>query len=78
MEALDHCPDERPGGEVLTGSAFGILGILLQKPFLDLFICIYTHHDPVFFVDHINDLVQHCSIVGHVLGFCRKYPGKER
>jgi hypothetical protein len=27
-KALHHCPDQGAGGEVLSGSAFGIFGVL--------------------------------------------------
>jgi hypothetical protein len=46
----------------------------LQDPFVDFSFCIHTHHDPDFFVDHVNDLVQHCRIADLVLGFEENLP----
>lgn len=61
---LYHGLDQRPGGKVLPGAAFGVLGVLLQQPLVGVSLHVGAHDRPVFLVKQVH---QQTAQLGWVL-----------
>ncbi len=67
---IDHGPDQRASGKILTGPGLGILGILFQQALVGIALDIGTHHRPVFLANQIDQQPpQFGRVLKLILGF---------
>ena len=65
--ALDHGADQGTRREVLARPGFGVLGVLLQQPLVDVALDVGTERDPIGVVHHVNEAVELRRILNLVL-----------
>ena len=63
LDEVHHGVDERPRGEVLAGSGFLLIGVLLQEAFIEIAQALFPGAVPVQFVDVVDDLFQVLRLV---------------
>ena len=69
-----HGLDQGTRRKILPGTAFGIFGVFLQQAFINLAFDIRTHHRPLLFVDHINELEELGRVLNLVLALGEYLP----
>jgi hypothetical protein len=55
LHDIDNCADQRTRREVLTGTAFHVLRVLLQEPFVSVAFDVGIERRPFFLVDQVSD-----------------------
>ena len=65
--ALDHGADQGARGEVLARARLGVLGVLLQQPFVDVALDVRAEGDPVGVVHHVDEAVELRRVLNLVL-----------
>ena len=61
-QAAHHRTNQRAGREILARAALDVLGVLLQKAFVDFALHVRGHGDPLLPVDHLHDAVEDSRI----------------
>ena len=77
-DRLHYGPDERPGGEILAGAAFHILGVLLQEALVDGPLDVHIQAQPGLAVDQLHQAAQLGRRLDLALRFAENHPQHAR